>query len=683
MLAFILNLPPFPAMKNHYADIIIPVAVGGSFTYSIPGELAQSVRRGSLVTVPFGQSEKSVGLVVNVHDTGPQGVTVKEISGLFAGETVLHDRLTDFLLWIAEYYLAYPGEVMKAALPSPADLSRRAHRRRRDEEPGITAAGPVMPFDLNTVQQEAYDSVKRLFASHETVLLHGVTSSGKTEIYIHLIREQLEMGRQVLYMLPEIALTTQIIERLRRHFGASIGVFHSRLTPAARRDVWKQVGEGSLRAVLGVRSSLFLPFSDLGLIIVDEEHDSSYKQYDPAPRYHARDAAMMLARLHGGRTLLGSATPSLESYHNALGGRYGLVELMTRYGDVMMPEMIIADTRSFLKKKGPATHFTPRLVEAVHEALGRGEQVILFQNRRGFSPFLMCSDCGHVPACTNCSVSYTYHKSIGRLVCHYCGKSVRLPSECPECGSVNITTRGFGTEKIEEEIKLMFPSARVARMDQDTVRVRSAASEILGSFAAGDTDILIGTQMISKGLDFGRLTVVGILDADTMMYFPDFRAHERSFQLMEQVSGRAGRRTRRGKVIIQTADPANPVLRQVLKHDYRAMSTAQLEERALFGYPPFTRIIRIALKHRDMEELNTSAARLAERLRRHLGSHLLGPEFPMVMQVQKWYIKTIMIKIDNSLSPSKVKELIRRETDAELKSARKGILRIQADVDPQ
>jgi primosomal protein N' (replication factor Y) len=670
-------------MNRQFADIVIPVAVSGSFTYAIPGEMRGAVRRGSLVTVPFGQSRSAAGMVVRVHDTPPEDFSAREIGALLPGEPALSERLTDFLMWISDYYMAYPGEVMKAAIPAPEDLPGRPVKRRKREQTEAEAAETVMPAELNRVQVEAHDSIKKLFAERDTVLLHGVTSSGKTEIYIHLMRQQLEKGRQVLYMLPEIALTTQIIERLRKHFGNAIGVFHSRLTPAARREVWKKVSEGSLRAVLGVRSSLFLPFSDLGLIIVDEEHDSSYKQYDPAPRYHARDAAMMLARIHGGKTLLGSATPSLESYHNALAGRYGFVELLTRYGEVMMPEMIIADTRRGGKKKGPAAHFTPRLLEAVEEALKREEQVILFQNRRGFSPFLMCSDCGHVPACTNCSVSYTYHKGINRLVCHYCGKSVRLPSECPECGSVNISTVGFGTEKIEEEIKLLFPSARVARMDQDTVRNRNAASDILGSFAAGETDILIGTQMISKGLDFERLTVVGILDADNMMHFPDFRAHERSFQLMEQVSGRAGRRTRRGKVIIQTADPANMILRNVVKHDYRSMSTAQLEERALFGYPPFTRIIRIALKHRDLDELNATAARLAETLRRHLGNHVLGPEFPMVMQVQKWYIKTIMIKIDSTLSPSKVKEMIRRGMEAELKSARKGLLRIQADVDPQ
>mgnify|MGYP001331386967 CR=1 FL=1 len=670
-------------MSRQFADIIIPVAVFGSFTYEIPEGLCGEVRRGSLVNVPFGQSRNTSGLVINVHDTPPAEMTLREITSLLPGGVAVNDRLTDFLLWISDYYMAYPGEVMKAAIPSPEDLPGRPPKRKQKEAALVPEDEIIKPSELNRVQQVAYDSVRQMFADHETVLLHGVTSSGKTEIYIHLIREQLDQGKQVLYMLPEIALTTQIIERLRKHFGSTIGVFHSRLTPAARRKVWQKVSDGSLRAVLGVRSSLFLPFSDLGLIIVDEEHDSSYKQNDPAPRYHARDAAMMLARIHGGRALLGSATPSLESYHNALSGRYGFVELMTRFGDVMMPEMVIADTRRAGKKRGPASHFTPRLLEAVEDALKREEQIILFQNRRGFSPFLMCSDCGHVPACTNCSVSYTYHKGIGRLVCHYCGKSVRLPSECPECGSVNISTMGFGTEKIEEEIKLLFPSARVARMDQDTVRNRGAVSDILGSFAAGDTDILIGTQMISKGLDFERLTVVGILDADNMMHFPDFRAHERSFQLMEQVSGRAGRRTRRGKVIIQTADPANIILRQVLKHDYRSMSSEQLGERALFGYPPFTRIIRIALKHRDLNELNASAQRLAETLRRHLGNHVLGPEFPLVMQVQKWYIKTVMIKIDSSLSPSKVKELVRRAMETELKLPRKGLLRINADVDPQ
>ncbi|MGB8358482.1 MAG: primosomal protein N' [Bacteroidales bacterium] len=670
-------------MSSEFAEIILPVAVAGSYTYGIPPELHDKLQRGSLVTVPFGQSKSCAGLVIQIHSTPPSGFTPKDITGIIPVQTAVNERLTDFILWLSDYYMALPGEVMKAAIPSADDLvSRSVPRKKRVLKPG-TEDVVTMPAELTEVQNEAYTKILELFRSHEVVLLHGVTSSGKTEIYIHMIREQLARGRQVLYMLPEIALTTQIIERLQKHFGASIGVYHSHLTSAARQDVWRRVGNGSLGAVLGVRSSLFLPFRDLGLIIVDEEHDSSYKQYDPAPRYHARDAAMMLARIHSAVTLLGSATPSVESYYNATSGKYGLVELMTRYGDVKMPEMIIADTRTTGQKRKMTSHFTPRLLDAVGEALAKGEQVILFQNRRGFSPYLMCSDCGWVPRCTNCSVSYTYHKSDGKMICHYCGKKEALPGVCPQCGSAALITRGFGTEKIEEEIRLLFPSATVARMDQDTTRRRHAVTEILSDFAGGATDILIGTQMISKGLDFEKLTAVGILDADSMLWFPDFRAFERSFQLIEQVSGRAGRRTHRGKVIIQTADPSHIILRQVLKHDYKAMCRTQLEERSLFGYPPFIKIIRIVLKHRDPDELNISSARLAESLRGHLGSYVLGPESPAVMKVQNWYIKTLLIKMGKDLSPSKVKEMIRKVMEAELKMPRHGMMRIYADVDPQ
>lgn len=670
-------------MKSSYADIIIPVAVTGSYTYAIPSHLREEVRRGSLVTVPFGQRKSHTGLVIRLHDAAPSGFTPKEITSLLPPSTAISERLADFILWISEYYMAQQGEVMKAALPSADNLRVRAASRERVRSVGPVEPPVVPPSDLTAAQREAYEQINNLFGDHEVVLLHGVTSSGKTEIYIHMISEQIRKGKQVLYLLPEISLTTHIIERLQRNLGNAIGVYHSRLTNTARRDVWNRVNNGSLGVVLGVRSSLFLPFRELGLIIVDEEHDPSYKQFDPAPRYHARDAAMMLSRLHGGVTLLGSATPSVETYHNAITGRYGLVELITRYGDVMMPEMLVADIRNHGKKKGAPAHFTPRLLEAIADALSKDEQVILFQNRRGFSPYIMCSDCGWVQRCSGCSVSTTYHKGIGRMVCHYCGRSEPLPRECPECGSSVLSTRGFGTEKIEEEIRLLFPAARVSRMDQDTTRLKDASSSILSDFAAGATDILIGTQMISKGLDFEKLTVVGILDADSMLFFPDFRAFERSFQLMEQVSGRAGRRERRGRVIIQTADPSHIILRQVLKHDYKAMYRIQLEERELFGYPPFTRIIRILLKHRDLQELNRSSERLAETLRKRLGKYVLGPEFPLIMQVQKWYIKTIMVKLGKELSASKIKELIRKAIDDELKAQRQGILRIQADVDPQ
>lgn len=754
-------------MKNEFADIVIPLAVAGSYTYRIPPNLRDRVIRGSRVAVPFGSRRIYSGLVIRVHNTPPENFTPRDISEVTQTSGAVNDRFLDFLSWMADYYMSYPGEVLKAAIPASDDISGRVAGREElhviatpaflDElagkegallaraprqreiadtyirlllQEGITPPGPVKrselvkasgssasvfnamvtkgffriesreaaitksggevspPHALSLPQEEAYGRVKQLFNEHEVVLLHGVTSSGKTELYIHLIKEQMDLGRQVLYMLPEIALTTQIIERLRKHFGADIEIYHSRISAKARMEIWKRVNlpagaDGRINLVLGVRSSLFLPFADLGLVIVDEEHDSSYKQYDPAPRYHARDSAMMLSRIHGGRTLLGSATPALESYHNAVTGRYGLVELKTRFGDVKMPSMMLADTREAGRRKAMSSHFAPQMLNAVEEALTRGEQVILFQNRRGFSPFIICSECGWVPGCSDCSVSYTYHKGIDRMVCHYCGKRTKLPQSCEACGSTALVTRGFGTEKIEEEIKIIFPSAAVARMDQDTTRGRNSHSMILSDFAGGATDILIGTQMISKGLDFESLTVVGILDADSMLHFPDFRAYERSFQMMEQVSGRAGRRTRRGKVIIQTGDPSHLILRQVLKHDYKAMYLTQLEERQLFGYPPFTRLIRITLKHRDMVRLNQSAASFAGTLRRRLGKAVLGPEFPQVMQVQKWYLKTVIIKLGKDLSASKVKEMIRNAMDAEIKMSGNSGLHIHADVDPQ
>ncbi|HUW93861.1 MAG TPA: primosomal protein N' [Bacteroidales bacterium] len=753
-------------MKNEFADIVIPLAVAGSYTYRIPSHLSGKVIRGSRVAVPFGPRRIYTGLVIKVHGTPPENFIPRDISDVIQTSGMMNDRFLDFLSWLADYYLSHPGEVLKAAIPSSDDtpgrsltreelhviatpafmaemageggnLMARAPRQREIADtyirlllqtgltpPGfvkrsdlVKASGGISstlnamtakglfrieareitaitdesqispPAALSLPQDEAYENIKRLFRDHEVVLLHGVTSSGKTELYIHLIREQLEQGKQVLYMLPEIALTTQIIERLRKHFGAAIEIYHSRMTTKSRMDIWERVnraaGDDRLNLVLGVRSSLFLPFADLGLVIVDEEHDSSYKQYDPSPRYHARDAAMMLSRIHGARTLLGSATPSLESYHNAVTGRYGLVELKTRFGDVMMPAMMLADTREAGRRKAMSSHFAPQMLNAVEEALMKGEQVILFQNRRGFSPYIICSECGWVPGCTNCSVSYTYHKGIDKMVCHYCGKSEKPPHSCEACGSTGLVTRGFGTEKIEEEIKLIFPSATVARMDQDTTRGRNSHSIILSDFAGGATDILIGTQMISKGLDFENLTVVGILDADSMLHFPDFRAYERSFQMMEQVSGRAGRRTRRGKVIIQTGDPSHMILKQVLKHDYRAMYLTQLEERELFGYPPFTRLIRITLKHRDMTRLNQSAARFAVTLRKRLGKAVLGPEYPHVKQVQKWFLKTVLVKLGRDLSASKVKEMIRAAMEAEIKLSGNSGLRINADVDPQ
>lgn len=678
-------------MKDEYADIIIPLSVSGTYTYHIPEALAGDVKRGSRVIAPFGTGKLYTGLVVKTHSKMPAEFTPRDLSGVFHPGSVVNDRFLDFISWLSDYYIARPGEVVKSAFPSSMlpegkkqiELNSKETVYDIKDKGKHTDKEKLKPLaKLSPEQDKAYKQIKALFSDHGVVLLHGVTSSGKTEIYVHLITEQLALGKQVLYMLPEIALTTQIIGRLRKHFGDGIGVYHSRMTAKARLNVWNGVSSGKLNLVLGVRSSLFLPFSDLGLIIVDEEHDPSYKQSDPAPRYHARDAAIMLSRIHGAGTLLGSATPAFETYFNAISGKYGLVNLNKRYGDVMMPSMIVADTRTKSRKQPGTSHFTGRLTDAINDALSRKEQVMLFQNRRGFSPYIMCSECGWVPGCTNCSVSYTYHKSIDRMICHHCGKSSKPPAGCPECGSTALITRGFGTEKVEEEIRLLFPDAVISRMDQDTTRKRDSHSAILDDFAAGKTDILIGTQMISKGLDFENLTVVGILDADNMLHFPDFRAYERSFQMLEQVSGRAGRRTRTGKVIIQTGNPSHVVLRHVVRHDYNGIYQTQMEEREIFGYPPYTKLIRITLKHRDNELLNTSSLRLAATLRQRLGKGVLGPESPLVMQVQKWYLKTILVKIAKELSPSRVKEIIRSAVDNELKMPGQGGIRIFADVDP-
>jgi primosomal protein N' (replication factor Y) len=489
----------------------------------------------------------------------------------------------------------------------------------------------------------------------------------------------------VLYLVPEIALTTQLMERINRHFGASSIVYHSRLTDKQRSLVWQSLsdtgGTGAM-LVLGVRSSLFLPYRNLGLIIVDEEHDGSYKQQDPAPRYNARDAAIMLAGIHNAKVVLGSATPSIESYHNAVTGKHGLFELLVRHGETELPEIAIADTRKALKRKEMVSHFTPELVTAVDDALKSGEQVILFRNRRGFAPFVQCSECGWIPQCMNCSVSLTYHRNYGKMKCHYCGFSVAVPSECGECGSRKIRTVGFGTEKIEEELRIVFPEARVGRIDQDTTRGKNGHKKIIDDFASGVTDILIGTQMISKGLDFANLTIVGILDADSLMNYPDFRSYERAFQMMEQVSGRSGRRKKRGRVVIQTGDPRNPVLAMVLRHDYRGMYESQMEERELFGYPPFTRLVSITVKHRQKEALDSLAEEFAAGLRGYFGKRVMGPEYPHLSRLQSYYVKSILIKIEKVKSLSVAKKYIAGAIDKIYSKPGIGSLRINVDVDP-
>jgi primosomal protein N' (replication factor Y) (superfamily II helicase) len=514
---------------------------------------------------------------------------------------------------------------------------------------------------LNRFQEEALASVRRQFDRKGVVLLNGITSGGKTEIYIHLIKEQLEKGRQVLYLLPEIALTAQIIARLKSVFGEQAGVYHSKFSDAERVEIWNRVlrnGDNSYRLILGVRSSLFLPFRDLGLVIVDEEHENTFKQFDPAPRYHARDAAVMLASMHGASAILGTATPSAESWHNSLSGKYGLAGLTKRYSEIELPEIIIADTREARKKKKMKSLFTPQLLDAVEEALSLDEQVILFQNRRGYAPFIECNDCGWVPMCRHCDVNMTYHKSGRQLVCHYCGASQKPPPACPDCGSTALQTRGFGTEKIEDEISLYFPQAKVGRLDLDSARGRRGHERIIGSFEEGKIDILAGTQMVAKGLDFGRVSLVGILNADNMLLFPDFRAHERSFQLMSQVAGRAGRKVKRGRVIIQTGFPAHPVIRNIVENNLERHFSELLAERRQFRYPPYVRLIKLVIKDKNRDVAEEAASLLARRLREKFGNGVLGPEYPLVSRVQNLYIMNILLKIEKGADHSRVRGLI-------------------------
>jgi len=515
---------------------------------------------------------------------------------------------------------------------------------------------------LSEEQFTAYNNVRECFEKQNVCLLHGVTSSGKTEIYMHLIDEVLKNGRQVLYLLPEIAITTHMTERLANHFGDKLLVYHSRFSDNERVEVWnKLLLEDGVKLVLGVRSSLFLPFKDLGLVIVDEEHENTYKQYDPAPRYNARNSAIVLAGMHGAKTLLASATPSIDSYFNAINERYGLVALSHRFGKAIPPEVIPVDIKEQKRKKLMKRYslFSPLLIDKINTALGREEQVILFQNRRGFAPLVECKECGYVPHCVNCDVSLTLHKYQNRLVCHYCGYSVPLISICPACESTDINPIGFGTEKVEEEIKTLFPAAKVDRLDFDTTRTKRAYERIFDDFDKGKTQILIGTQMLSKGLDFGKVTVVGILNADTLMNFPDFRAHERAFQLMVQVCGRAGRRDAKGCVVLQTSQPEHPLIDMVKRSAYKEMVDLQLEERLLFRYPPYYRLINLVLKSRNEASLRGMAQVYADKLRANLGeSRVLGPVTPAITKVQTFYVRNIVIKIEIAVSISAVREIL-------------------------
>lgn len=560
------------------------------------------------------------------------------------------------------------------------EVSRQAKSRLGSFD--ATATHQQKEVCLSEAQQNTLEQIQNGLQQKDVCLLHGVTSSGKTEIYIHLIKQMLEQGKQVLFLLPEIALSAQMIGRLRKYFGDAVGVYHSRYNEAEKVEIWKNTGS-RYRIILGARSALFLPFDNLGLIIVDEEHETSYKQQDPAPRYHARDAAVFLAHLHGAKTLLGSATPSIESYYNALHGKYALATLFTRYGGVKLPEVWVADLKEEKRQKSMQGLFSSLLANKMQEALDAGKQVILFQNRRGFSTRIECEKCGYIPTCEKCDVTLTYHKYRSVLLCHYCGYTVAQPKICPKCGNPSLKLKGFGTERIEEDLSLLFPNAKVGRMDLDSTRAKDSYQKIIRDFENRKIDILVGTQMVTKGLDFDNVGVVGIVDADSLISFPDFRSYERSFHLMTQVSGRAGRKEGGGQVIIQTHRPDYQVIRNVMNNDYAAMYTDQIQERLSFHYPPFYRLIRLSLRHKDEMLLGEAARFLAQELRKIFGERVLGPEYPMVSRINTYYIQEILLKIERNPKMEQMKARLLECTDRFVANHRWGNIRVVVDVDPQ
>ncbi len=820
-----------------FADIIIPLAVPGLFTYRIPLSMNDDAVSGKRAVVQFGRRRIYAGLIRRVHSEVPKGFIPKYVLAILDDKAVIQEEQFRFWEWIAAYYMCFPGEVMQAALPSglrlaseskivlssgfvqdrqilseheflitealsissrlsvsevsqivgfqkvipliktmiekkiiamEEELNERFKPKRetfvslepkyRDDDqmrelmdslgkraykqleilmtyilasgkqskdlvsrkrlleksggshaqlnsmvekgifrikdktvsrlPDYIADSHPGDIDLTEHQVIALDQIEDQFKSKEVVLLHGITSSGKTELYIKLMQQVIEQHKQVLYLLPEIALTTQTINRLKKYFGNKIGVYHSRYNEHERVEVWNKLlafngtSNDSHNIILGPRSALFLPFSRLGLIIVDEEHDQSFKQFDPSPRYHARDAAIVLGRMMGCKVLLGSATPSLESWYNCKTSKYGLVQMTERYGGMQLPEVQIVNMREEKKRKTIRAHFSKVLMDEMESALADHAQSILFQNRRGFSLRLECDQCNWIPECRHCDVSLIYHKKQNILRCHYCGYGMAVPHECPSCHSTAIRMHGFGTEKVEEELVLLLPKSRIARLDLDTTRSRFAFQQILESFGRGEIDILAGTQMVTKGLDFEKVRIVGILNADNMLSYPDFRAYERSYQLMAQVSGRAGRKHNRGKVLIQTYQPGHPLLRHVIINDYEKMAQEQLELRQQYHYPPYYRLILIRLKHRDEHLLNKGAAELALSIRKIFGDEVLGPEYPMVSRIKNMYIKQIIVKFRRDTSSSSVKNRLMEVCGSFSRLAKYKPIMLQFDVDP-
>ena len=755
----------------HYVDVILPLPLEGTFTYSLPLSLVDKVCLGVRVLVPLGKSKTYTAMAVRVHEDAPEFKT-RDILQLIDVEPVMLDRQMRLWQWIATYYMAALGDVFKAALPAglkaeenyrpktvrcvtlPASLrseqslhlvmsilakaakqqqtfstylqlshwdnidgetppehiqevacdelqnaagasdavlrqliNRKFLEVYHREVGRIGGGGEAHPENiqpLSEAQQDAMNQIRTQFMAKNVVLLHGVTSSGKTEIYIHLIQKAIDEGKQVLYLLPEIALTVQMTRRLQQVFGSRLGIYHSKYSDAERVEIWKkQLSDEPYDVVLGARSAVFLPFTRLGLVIVDEEHETSFKQQDPAPRYHARSAAIVLARMYeGAKVLLGTATPSMESYYNASTGKYGYVQLTTRYRDVAMPEIKVVDIKDLYRRKMMQGMFSPDLLVAIRGALKAKKQVILFQNRRGFAPMVECKMCGWVPKCKNCDVSLTYHRSMNLLTCHYCGYTYAVPKQCPNCESTELLGRGYGTEKIEDRVHEFFPEARIARMDLDTTRSAGAYSRIINDFSAGRTDILIGTQMVSKGLDFSGVTVVGILNADTMLNYPDFRAYEHAFQMLSQVSGRAGRRDERGLVILQTKSADLPVIRQVVDGDFASFARDLLEERRMFRYPPYWHLVYVFLRHRTEQLVESAAIELASRLRQIFADRVLGPDKPSVARVKTESIRKIVLKLELGIDLSLARRCMVEARSALMQDKRYAAMTVYFDVDP-
>ena len=755
----------------HYVDVILPLPLEGTFTYSVPEPMVAQVRMGVRVLVPLGRSKTYTAMAVRLHSEKPEFET-RPIIQVIDAEPVLIEQQLRLWQWISTYYMSPIGDVFKAALPAglkaeenyrpktvrcvtlPANLRseqslhmaltilKRALKQHQtfstylelshwseidgetppahiaeiacDElqnaanasdavlrqliqrnflelyhrEVGrLNTTGEYHPEriqPLSPAQQAAGDSIQEQFNEKNVVLLHGVTSSGKTEIYIHLIKKAIDEGKQVLYLLPEIALTVQMTRRLHNVFGSRLGIYHSKYSDAERVEIWKkQLSNEPYDVILGARSAVFLPFTRLGLVIVDEEHETSFKQQDPAPRYHARSTAIMLARMYeGAKVLLGTATPSMESYHNACMGKYGYVQLTTRYKDVAMPEIRIVDTKDLYHRKMMRGAFSPDLLEAMRTALRNKKQVLLFQNRRGFAPMVECKVCGWVPKCKNCDVSLTYHRSMNLLTCHYCGYTYPVPKQCPNCESTELLGRGYGTEKIEDRVRELFPEARIARMDLDTTRSAGAYGRIIDDFSCGRTDILIGTQMITKGLDFSGVTVVGILNADTMLNYPDFRAYEQAFQMLSQVSGRAGRRDERGLVILQTKSADLPVIQQVVAGDFQTFARDLLEERSMFRYPPFYHLVYVYLRHRNEQLVDSAAIEMASRLRQAFADRVLGPDKPAVARVKTESIRKIVIKLEQGINLPLARQCMAEARTQLLQDKRYAAMTVFFDVDP-